>query len=138
MTPIIETKTKELCAAILEQIKADGIRSRIDTFLSDATARGAYESLMSKGQALQEKQHGGQALEPAEIAAFEKDRDALLKNPVATGFLDAQEEMHGLQQCVQKRIAKTIELGRLPTEEDLSAGGCGSGGGGCGCHGHEH
>ena len=136
MTPIIETKTKELCEAILEQIKKDGIRSRIDTFLSDATARGAYESLMSKGQALQEKQHGGQALEPAEIAAFEIDRDALLKNPVATGFLDAQEEMQGLQQCVQKRIAKTIELGRIPNEEDLSAGGCGSGG--CGCHGHEH
>lgn len=134
MTPIIETKTKDLCEAILEQIKTDGIRTRIDTFLSDATARSAYETLMSKGHALQEKQHSGQTLEPAEIAAFEKDRDALLKNPVATGFLDAQEEMHGIQECVQKRIAKTIELGRIPTAEDLSAGGCCGGGG----HGHDH
>ena len=136
MPTTIETKTNELCAAILEQIQAGGIKQRIDTFLADATARGAYESLMNKGQALQEKQHGGQTLEPAEIAAFEKDRDALLKNPVASGFLDAQEEMHGIQECVQKRIAKTIELGRIPTADDLSAGGCGSGG--CGCHGHEH
>jgi cell fate (sporulation/competence/biofilm development) regulator YlbF (YheA/YmcA/DUF963 family) len=86
---------------------------------------------MSKGQALQEKQHGGQALEPAEIAAFEKDRDALLKNPVAAGFLDAQEEMHELQNSVQKTVAKTIELGRIPVAEELAGGSCGSG---CGCH----
>jgi len=128
----IETKTNELCEAILEQIQTGGIKSRIDAFQADATARGAYESLMSKGQALQEKQHGGQMLEPAEITAFEKDRDALLKNPVAAGFLDAQEEMHELQSSVKKVVAKTIELGRIPTAEDLAEGGsCGSG---CGCH----
>jgi cell fate (sporulation/competence/biofilm development) regulator YlbF (YheA/YmcA/DUF963 family) len=132
MATIIETKTNELCEIILAEIQTGGIRKRIDTFLADATARGAYESLMSKGQALQEKQHGGQVLEPAEIAAFEKDRDALLQNPVASGFLDAQEEMHSLQESVQKRVAKTIELGRLPTAEDLNSGGsCGHG---CGCH----
>jgi cell fate (sporulation/competence/biofilm development) regulator YlbF (YheA/YmcA/DUF963 family) len=129
----IETKTNELCEAILEQLKAGGIRQRIDTFLSDATARGQYESLMSQGQKLQEKQHSGQTLEPAEIAAFEKDRDALLKNPVASGFLDAQEEMHDLQHTVQKFVAKTIELGRLPSAEDLESS-CGHGG--CGCHEH--
>jgi cell fate (sporulation/competence/biofilm development) regulator YlbF (YheA/YmcA/DUF963 family) len=128
----IETKTNELCEAILEQIQAGGIRTRIDTFQADATTRGQYESLMSKGQALQEKQHGGQALEPAEIAAFETDRDALLKNPVAAGFLDAQEEMHELQHCVQKHVNKTIELGRIPGAEDLESS-C-DGHGGCGCH----
>jgi len=129
----IETKTNELCAAILEQIQSNGIRRRIDTFLADATARGQYESLMSKGQVLQEKQHGGQTLDPAEISVFESDRDALLKNPVASGFLDAQEEMHGLQHSVQKFVAKTIELGRLPAAADLAEGSCGHD---CGCHDH--
>ena len=133
MATIIETKTNELCEIILAEIQTGGIKQRIDTFLADASARGAYESLMSKGQALQEKQHGGQALEPAEIAAFEKDRDALLKNPVASGFLDAQEEMHELQSSVKKTVAKTIELGRIPTAEDLAGDGCCSSGG-CGCH----
>jgi cell fate (sporulation/competence/biofilm development) regulator YlbF (YheA/YmcA/DUF963 family) len=133
MPTTIETKTNELCEAILEQLKTGGIRSRIDTFLADATARGAYESLMSKGQALQEKQHHGQTLDPVEISAFEKDRDALLKNSVAAGFLDAQEEMHDLQHSVQKIVAKTIELGRIPVAEDLVEGSCGHG---CGCHEH--
>ncbi|HSY20196.1 MAG TPA: YlbF family regulator [Candidatus Acidoferrales bacterium] len=128
----IETKTNELCEAILQEIQTGGIRQRIDTFLSDTTARGAYESLMSRGQALQEKQHHGQPLDPTEIASFEKDRDALLKNPVAAGFLDAQEEMHELQSTVKKMVGKTIELGRIPSADDLAEGGsCGSG---CGCH----
>jgi len=134
MSNQVETKTRELCEAILQHLQSEGIRQRLDTFLADASARGAYESLMSKGQALQEKQHAGQTLEPAEIATFEKERDALLKNPVASGFLDAQEEMHELQHLVQKQVGKTIELGRIPTADDLSSGGsCGSG---CGCHGH--
>ncbi len=129
----VETKTTELCEAILEQISSNGIRQRIDTFLADATARGQYESLMNKGQALQEKQHNGHALDQTEISAFETDRDALLRNPVAAGFLDAQEEMHELQHSVQKVVSKTIELGRLPNAEDLTEDSCGHG---CGCHEH--
>ena len=132
----VETKRNELCEAILEQLQQGGIHKRIDAFLADASARGQYESLMSKGQALQEKQHNGEQLEPSEISSFEKDRDSLLANPVASGFLDAQEEMHELQHSVQKFVNKTIELGRLPAAEDLESS-CGShGGGGCGCHSH--
>ena len=132
MPTTIEIKTNELCEAILKEIHSGGIRTRIDTFMSDATARGAYEALMSKGQMMQEKQQQGQPLDPTEIAAFETERDALLKNPVATGFLDAQEEMHEMQSSVKKKVAKSIELGRIPTDEELSEGGsCGSG---CGCH----
>ena len=135
MSTKVETKTRELCEAIIEQLQTGGIKQRIDTFLADDSARGAYESLMNKGQALQEKQHSGAVLEPAEISAFEKDRDALLKNPVATGFLDAQEEMHELQHLVQKHVSKTIELGRIPNADELSGGGGGGcGSGGCGCH----
>jgi cell fate (sporulation/competence/biofilm development) regulator YlbF (YheA/YmcA/DUF963 family) len=110
------------------------VRQRIDSFLADADARGQYERLMTKGQALQEKQQSGEALDPEDISAFEKDRDALLGNPVASGFLDAQEEMNDLQRSVQRVVSKTIELGRIPAAEDLAEGGsCGHG---CGCHGH--
>jgi len=132
MSTIVETKTRKLCEALIAEIQTGGIRSRIDAFLADATARGQYEKVMSLGQALQEKQHHGEQLDAAEIASFEADRDILLKNPVASGFLDAQEQMHELQETVQKTIGKAIELGRLPTADELSEGGsCGSG---CGCH----
>jgi cell fate (sporulation/competence/biofilm development) regulator YlbF (YheA/YmcA/DUF963 family) len=127
----IQEKTQELCAAIIAQPEMIAIRKRIDTFLADDSTRGQYDALMSKGQALQEKQHHGQPLEPAEISEFEKNRETLLKNPVATSFLDAQEELHKMQSSIQKQIAKTIELGRLPVAVDLEEGSCGSG---CGCH----
>ena len=129
----LESKTNELCEAILEQMQTAGIRKRIDTFMADNRARGQYEALMTKGQALQEKQHHGQTLDAAEIATFESERDALLKNPVATSFLDAQEEMQEIEKSVKRTVAKTIELGRIPLADELSEGSCGHG---CGCHSH--
>jgi len=131
MATQIETKTLELCSTILEHLEANGVRKRIDTFLADTDARGQYEKLMNQGQALQEKQQSGHTLAPAEIYEFEKGRDALLKNPVASAFLDAQEEMNNLQHNVQKHINKTMELGRIPTTADLE-NACGT----CGCHEH--
>ena len=131
MSTKIEEKTQELCQTIIAEPEMISIRSRIDTFLADASARGHYETLMGMGQALQEKQQHGQTLAPAEISDFEKSRESLLANPVARGFLDAQEELHEIQHSIQKKISRTLELGRLPTTEDLEEGSCGHG---CGCH----
>ena len=128
----IEEKTRELCQTIVDQPEMASIRQRIDAFLSNAAARGQYETVMSKGNALHERQHNGQPLDGPEIADFEQHRDALLKNPVAAGFLDAQEELHRMQHSIQKYVSKTLELGRVPSEADLEEGGsCGHG---CGCH----
>lgn len=127
----VSDKTRELCEAILADPTMGSIRQRIDTFMADDKARTQYETVMTKGQELQDKQQQSQQLSPTEIADFEKHRDALLANPVARNFLDAQEEMHEMKSSVQKFISKTLELGRLPTEADLEEGSCGHG---CGCH----
>jgi cell fate (sporulation/competence/biofilm development) regulator YlbF (YheA/YmcA/DUF963 family) len=124
-------KTKELCETILTDPNVGSIRKRIDAFMADNTARGQYESLMTKGQALQEKQQQSQPLSDVEVADFESHRDALLKNPAARSFLDAQEELHEIQHSIQNYISKTLELGRVPTAEDMEEGSCGHG---CGCH----
>jgi cell fate (sporulation/competence/biofilm development) regulator YlbF (YheA/YmcA/DUF963 family) len=126
----IAEKTRELCETIIADPAMDSIRKRIETFMGNETARNQYEAVMSKGQTLQEKQQAQQPLSGEEIAEFEKHRDALLNNPVARGFLDAQEEMHEIKHSVQKLVSKTLELGRLPTEADLGEGSCGHG---CGC-----
>ena len=127
----IEEKTRELCQTIVDQPEMASIRQRIDAFLADAGARGQYETVMNKGNALHEKQHNGQQLDGVEIADFEKHRDALLNNSVARSFLDAQAELHELQHSIQKYVSKTLELGRVPTEDDLGEGSCGHG---CGCN----
>jgi cell fate (sporulation/competence/biofilm development) regulator YlbF (YheA/YmcA/DUF963 family) len=107
------------------------IRQRIDAFMADERAREQYDGVMTKGQALQQKQQMATPLTGEEINDFEQQRDALMNNPVARGFLDAQEELHQVQESIHQYVNKTLELGRMPTEEDLGGGGCGHG---CGCH----
>jgi cell fate (sporulation/competence/biofilm development) regulator YlbF (YheA/YmcA/DUF963 family) len=129
----VTRKTKELCQTLLDEPGVRSIRQRIDAFLEDEKARTQYEELVTKGQALQEKQQNAMQLTEGEIAEFEQQREGLLNNPIARGFLDAQEELQQVQQSVHKYIKKTLELGRIPAEEDLTEGSCGHG---CGCHDH--
>ena len=129
-TSVIQ-KTKELCQAILDQPNMQSIRKRVDAFMADEKTRVQYDGLMSKGQALQQKQQTSMPLTGDEITEFETQRETLLNNPVARGFLDAQEELHEVQESIHQYVTKTLELGRMPTEEDLNGGGCGHG---CGCH----
>jgi cell fate (sporulation/competence/biofilm development) regulator YlbF (YheA/YmcA/DUF963 family) len=129
-TPVIQ-KTKELCQAILDQPDMRSIRQRIDSFMGDEPTRALYDDLMSKGQALQQKQQMSLPLTGEEIADFEQHRDKLMANEVARGFMDAQQELHNVQESIQQYVSKTLELGRVPTEEELNdGGGCGHG---CGC-----
>ena len=127
----VTEKTIELCNAIVAQPDFGSIRQRIDAFMADDKSRTQYEAVMMKGQALNDKQQRSLPLSGEEISDFEKHREELLNNPVARGFLDAQDALHEIQESVQKYVAKTLELGRVPTEEDLGGGSCGHG---CGCH----
>jgi cell fate (sporulation/competence/biofilm development) regulator YlbF (YheA/YmcA/DUF963 family) len=131
---IVTQKTKDLCQAILDQPEFKSMRQKIETFMADEKTRGQYDTLMMKGQALQQKQQSGLPLDGAEINDFEQLRESFLGNPIARGFLDAQEDMHKMQQAVSQMVSKTFELGRVPEESDLDSGCCGGGGGGCGCH----
>ncbi|HTD85571.1 MAG TPA: YlbF family regulator [Candidatus Binatia bacterium] len=127
----VQQKTRELCQAIIEQAEFKDMRRQIEAFLSDDGAKTQYQSVMEKGELLQHKQNMGTPMSNDEIMEFEKERDALVSNPVARGFLDARQQMQKVQESVGQYVAMTFELGRLPTEEDMGGGNCGSG---CGCH----
>jgi cell fate (sporulation/competence/biofilm development) regulator YlbF (YheA/YmcA/DUF963 family) len=128
---VILQKTKELCEAIAQQPEFQNIRQQVDSFMADSAAQQQYESLSEKGRQLHHKQQQGLELAPAEISAFDAEREAFFRNPVAKGFVDAQEAMHHIQEEVNQFVSKTFELGRVPCAEDLEGGSCGSD---CGCH----
>ena len=130
-TPITR-KTRELCQAILDEPSIRAVRERIDTFMADEKTRAQYDGLVAKGQALQQKQQMSTPLTGEEISDFEQHRDSLLKNPVARDFLDAQQELHEVRESVHKYVNKTLELGRMPSEEELTDSCCSSDGCGCG------
>lgn len=124
-------KTRELCQAILDQPEFQTIRQQIDAFMLNDEVKMQYQVLSERSEYLQHKQQQGMPLTPEEIADFEQQRDSFINNPVARGFLDAQNEMQRMQESVGRYVAKTFELGRLPGPEDFDSGSCGHG---CGCH----
>jgi cell fate (sporulation/competence/biofilm development) regulator YlbF (YheA/YmcA/DUF963 family) len=124
-------KTRELCQTIVEQPEFETIRKSVESFMADPQAQVQYQSLSEKGRQLHQKQEQGIPLDSAEIAAFDSERAAFFDNPVAKDFVEAQQQMHEMQEEVAQLVSKTFELGRVPSEKDLEGGSCGHG---CGCH----
>lgn len=134
----IISKTKELCAAIAEDAQFLKLQADVERFLADDSAKLQYQTVHEKGEELHHKQHAGVELGSTEIKAFEHARDALFDNRVAADFMDAQRTLESIQKDIAKYVSLTLELGRVPTDEDIeesqNAGGCcGGGGGGGGC-----
>lgn len=130
--PQLTAKTKELCQAIVELPGFGTIKERVDAFLADELVKYQFQMVSERGNLLQMKQNSARPIEAEEINEFNKMRDDLLANPIAKNFIEAQNEMARIQEAVNKYLTKTFELGRLPSEEDLSDGSCCDSG--CGCH----
>ncbi|GHC47549.1 YlbF family regulator [Roseibacillus persicicus] len=130
-------KTRELCALIAEDAEFGSLQKDVEAFFADDTARDSFRKVQEWGDELNQKQQAGLELSETEIKEFETARGALFENPVATNFLNAQQGLQALQGSIGKYVGMTLELGRVPTAEDMAAQneGCcgGSGGGGCGC-----
>lgn len=133
LSPSLQNKLEDLCRAIIQMPEFEAHRLRVDQFMVNDEARAQYVRVSEQGEHLHHKQMQGVQLSDDEVAEFERQRETLLKNPVARGFLDAQEALQEIQSSINKFVGKTLELGRVPEGADLD-GGCGHG---CGCH-HNH
>lgn len=123
-------KTLDLCQAITEQPDFAAVKEKWDAFMHDEGLKFRYQQVNDLGNLLQMKQSHGLELKPEEIDQFENMRQELLNNPIAQGFLDAQQELAQLHQTVSRFLDKTFELGRRPEFEDVHDGSCQD----CGCH----
>lgn len=130
-------KTRELCAHIAGDPVFLQLQEKVERFLNDDSARLQYQSVHERGEELHHKQHAGIELGAAEIREFEAAREALFDNEIARDFLTAQQELEQLQKQIRKYVGMTLELGRVPSAQELAETGgggcCGGGGGGCGC-----
>lgn len=131
----VMTKTRELCAEIASDRRFSELQKNVERFMNDEEAKLMYQSVHERGSELHQKQHAGVELGAAEIREFEAARDELMNNEVAKSFMDAQGELETLQKAIGQIVGMTLELGHVPTAEELAeaqGGGC-CGGGGCGC-----
>lgn len=132
-------KTRELCAHIASDPVFLKLQENVERFLNDDAARLQYQSVHERGEELHHKQHAGVQLGAAEIREFEAAREALFDNEIARDFFIAREQLEKLQKEIGKYVGMTLELGRVPTADELAdsgGGGCCGGGGGGGCCSH--
>jgi cell fate (sporulation/competence/biofilm development) regulator YlbF (YheA/YmcA/DUF963 family) len=130
----VMAKTRELCDAIAQDIEFVTLQGQVERFLADDDAKLKYQSLHERGEELHQKQHAGVELSDTEIQEFEDARESLFANDIASDFMAAQQSLQTLQQTISKYVGMTLELGRVPTPEDMEhADGGGCCGGGCGC-----
>jgi len=130
-SPVIE-KVRELCGLLLEQDSFKEIKQNIDSFSADESAQDQYNELCDVQEMLQEKDEQGIAISDEEMAEYDTKREALFANSVAANFIEAQQQLHKLQETVSQYISKTFKLGRVPEENDFEKGSCGPR---CGCGG---
>ncbi|MBU0678994.1 MAG: YlbF family regulator [Verrucomicrobia bacterium] len=128
-TPVV-SKTRELCKTIVEQPEFSGLVEAMDAFMASPDSQELYERVRLMQEHLQDRQYSEGELSDEEIKAFEDARDELLDDPVAKGFLEAQQQMHDVKATVTKYVTKTFEIGRVPEESDFASCACG---GSCGC-----
>lgn len=135
----IVDKTRDLCKSIVEDDHFKSLQGKIEEFLNDDAAKLQYQSVHQRGEELHQKQASGVELSKTEISEFETAREALLENVVVTTFLSAKQELEGLQNMVRQYVGLTLEMGKVPTQEEVDhetgGGCCGGGGGGEGCCG---
>ncbi len=133
-TSRVMAKTRELCRVITEDMQYQELLDQVERFLDDEGARLQFQSVQERGMDLQEKQNAGLAVGEAEMRDFENAREALLENPVAKAFIEAQQTLQNVQVTIGKYVGMALELGRVPEESDFAKGegGC-CGDGGCGC-----
>ncbi|MGJ8633240.1 MAG: YlbF family regulator [Luteolibacter sp.] len=136
----IISKTKELCEQIAADEKFLKLQKDVESFLADDAAKLQYQDVHKKGEELHQKQHAGVELGASEIRDFESARDSLFENKVAADFMDAQRTLETMQAEIGKYVGMTMELGRVPTDDEIEeannkGGGCcgGSGEASCGC-----
>lgn len=127
-------KIRELCEALLEDDNIQKARKQVAAFMNDASATAGYARLAEMSESLQRKEMSGNEITEEEGAAFEELRKTTLSEPPVQEFMAARGMLQEIESFVMAYVSRTLELGRIPRENELVSQQGGSCGEGCGCH----
>lgn len=127
-------KIRELCEALLADENVSAARGRVESFLSNPSATAGYAALAQRSQELQQKEQSGLTVTEEEIEEFETMRRNVFSDPQVQSFMDARGLLQEVEALVMAYVSRTLELGRVPSDEELMPSGGGCCGDSCGCH----
>ncbi|MEM1295003.1 MAG: YlbF family regulator, partial [Verrucomicrobiota bacterium] len=120
----IEEKARELCQFVLDDAGFASAQGRIELFMESEEAKNVYRAWQEKSHELHAKNQQGMQPTEGDVAELESLKAAVLNNPVAVDFVEAENEMNAIFGSVTKLLQKTLQLGQIPTEEDMKEGEC--------------
>lgn len=129
-TTTVDTKARELCQFIVDQPEFAAARGNIEAFLENAEAQQIYRAWQEKGQELHRMSHEGLQPNDGDLQEMERLRESVTNNEVASDFTEAESQMNGTFSGVTKLLQQTLQLGRVPSVEEMNpeSGCCGGGG----------
>jgi cell fate (sporulation/competence/biofilm development) regulator YlbF (YheA/YmcA/DUF963 family) len=133
----VDEKARELCQFIVDQPDFSEARRQIEVFLEDAEAQAVYRAWQEKAHEIHRMGHEGLQPNDADLQEVDRLRQAVAGHGVASSFAQAEDQMNGIFGSVTKLLQQTLQLGRVPSVEEMNTNsGCcgGGGGGGCGCN----
>jgi cell fate (sporulation/competence/biofilm development) regulator YlbF (YheA/YmcA/DUF963 family) len=120
LTPEILSATTALCDAIANAQPVVAAKARIGLFFQNPEASKLFEEVNSYGEELRNKHLAGMPPTEEEIAHFDELREAVVKNDLARGFLEARGTIESICQLISRHVGLAIDLGRAPTEEEVA------------------
>lgn len=132
-TTTIQDKALELCHFIADAPEFSDAHEKIKIFMGDDAAKAVYNRWQEKGHELHRMSHEGKEPTDSDLEEFGKLKRDVEANPVAASFANAEATLDDTFRTVTKLLQKTLQMGRVPTAEELNDSGC-CNEGGCGCH----
>jgi hypothetical protein len=108
-------------------------RDQAEAFLADAGAVTLYREMATRGRAPHRKQNDGEDPTIIEARQFDDLQNRCDAHPKIVAVVEAQQVLQGIAETVSGYVTKTLEKGKVPTEEEVW-GKSGGGSEGCGCH----
>ncbi|MFQ3577498.1 MAG: YlbF family regulator [Verrucomicrobiia bacterium] len=128
---VLLDSVRALCADLIASPAFAAHRRAVEEFMHDETARALFERATDFQLELNRKHSENEIISEVEEEEFEALRQEVLANARCRAFVEAQEDLKNTEATLHLYITRTLQLGRVPSEEELlpeQACGCGSGG----------
>lgn len=140
LTPELARLAGELAGAFAESQPVIAAKARIGLFYQNAEATDLFRKVNEYGEKLRHKHMEGMPPSEEEISHFDSLRQAVVDNPLCSGFLEARQQLDEMLSTVNQYLCLAIDLGKAPSDEEVADAmqqqvSCSCGGEG---HGHCH
>ncbi len=132
--PVILSRVHDLCTMIADHPTFESHREAVKSFMESDHARGLFDRALMLQTDLRDRRSEGLVISEEEEQEFQKAQEDLFNDETANAFLAAQDDMKETEGIIHLYITRTLQLGRVPEEDELLPDdeGCGCGAGGCG------